>query len=52
MQRPSERLIKEYALYARFKELNIKTVLNLQEPGEHPYCGDGIIPTVGFSYVP
>ena len=52
MQRPSERLIKDFNLYAKFKEENIRTVLNLQEPGEHPFCGDGIMPTVGFSYVP
>ena len=24
----------------------------MQEPGEHPYCGDGIIPATGFSYTP
>lgn len=34
MQRPSERLIKDFNLYAKFKEKNINTVLNLQEPGE------------------
>ena len=34
MQRPSERLIKEFNLYKKFKEKNIRTVLNLQEPGE------------------
>lgn len=27
-------------------------VFNLEEPGEHPYCGDGIIPKTGFSYTP
>lgn len=52
MQRPSERLIKEFSLYSKFKENNIRTVLNLQEPGEHPFCGDGIIGNIGFSYVP
>lgn len=52
MQRPSERLIKEFSFYAKFKENNICTVLNLQEPGEHPFCGDGIIGNVGFSYIP
>lgn len=30
----------------------MKAVFNLQEPGEHPYCGDGIIEKVGFSYTP
>ena len=24
----------------------------MEEPGEHPYCGDGIIPRTGFSYDP
>jgi len=27
-------------------------VFNLQEPGEHPFCGDGISKTTGFSYTP
>lgn len=24
----------------------------MQEPGEHPYCGDGLIPASGLSYLP
>jgi len=24
----------------------------LQEPGEHPLCGDGVHPSSGFSYHP
>ena len=27
-------------------------IVNLQEPGEHALCGDGIIAEVGFSYNP
>lgn len=27
-------------------------IFNLQEPGEHPYCGDGINLKTGFSYTP
>ena len=30
----------------------MKAIFNLEEPGEHPYCGDGIIPSTGFSYTP
>ena len=45
-------MIKKFNIYERFKDKKIVTVLNLQEPGEHPYCGDGIIPNVGFSYIP
>ena len=26
--------------------------MNLQEPGEHPFCGDGINTATGFSYTP
>jgi len=32
--------------------LNVKAVINLQELGEHPNCGDGIDPLIGFSYNP
>uniref|UniRef100_A0A183STF3 TYR_PHOSPHATASE_2 domain-containing protein n=1 Tax=Schistocephalus solidus TaxID=70667 RepID=A0A183STF3_SCHSO len=31
--------------------LHIKTIINMQIPGEHPYCGDGINKS-GFSYDP
>ena len=34
MQRPSERLIKQYSLYETWKREGISTILNLQEPGE------------------
>lgn len=30
----------------------MKGVFNLQEPGEHPYCGDGVDLRHGFSYDP
>ena len=30
----------------------VTAVFNLQEPGEHPYCGDGIDLKHGFSYTP
>ncbi len=30
----------------------IKAVINLEEPGEHPKCGDGIDPATGFAYDP
>jgi protein tyrosine phosphatase domain-containing protein 1 len=52
MQRPSSRLIKEFGILEQFKEHNITAVFNLEEPGEHPYCGDGIMESTGFSYDP
>ena len=51
-QRLSDRLIKEYGIIDQFHEKGVVAVFNLEEPGEHPYCGDGIIPKIGFSYTP
>jgi len=35
-----------------FERKGINAILNLQEPGEHPHCGDGILAQSGFSYLP
>ena len=51
MQRPSTRLIKEYDLINVFLQNNIKAIFNLQLPGEHVSCGDGVEAS-GFSYIP
>ena len=34
------------------KSHNIQAIFCLQEPGEHPYCGDGINKKSGLSYLP
>ncbi|KAJ3100608.1 Protein tyrosine phosphatase domain-containing protein 1 [Phlyctochytrium planicorne] len=52
MQRPSTRLMKEFRLMEKFKELNIGAIFNLQELGEHDLCGDGLEGSTGFSYDP
>ncbi|KAI8820972.1 uncharacterized protein EV422DRAFT_528602 [Fimicolochytrium jonesii] len=52
MQRPSSRLIAEYALTQKFQELGIASIFNLEEFGEHASCGDGIEVASGFSYLP
>lgn len=52
MQRPSTRLMKEYDLIRKFKEAGIGAIFNLQQPGEHTACGDGLDPNSDFSYVP
>ncbi|KAJ3302229.1 Protein tyrosine phosphatase domain-containing protein 1 [Kappamyces sp. JEL0829] len=52
MQRPSTRLIKEFGLIDVFLQENIRAIFNLQLPGEHLSCGDGVEPSSGFSYVP
>ncbi|VDK80856.1 unnamed protein product [Dibothriocephalus latus] len=49
--RPSTEIIRKKNLINVFKEFQIKTIINMQIPGEHPHCGDGINKT-GFSYDP
>ena len=51
-QRPSTRKMKKYNVLAQMKQLNIGGVFNLQEPGEHALCADGINEKTGFSYNP
>ena len=51
-QRPSNSLIKNYDLITKFKELGIGLIVNLQLPGEHPYCGPDPLYESGFSYSP
>lgn len=38
-------------LARHFSESGIQAIVNLQEKGEHPWCGPGIISS-GFSYNP
>ena len=33
-------------------DLDVGCIINLQEPGEHSLCGDGIDDKIGFSYDP
>lgn len=51
MQRPSDEQFETINLLEQFKLLNITAVLNLTEPGEHPFCGYGIKES-GFPYSP
>ena len=51
MQRPSSRAIVTHGLLESFNHCGIGAIFNLQEPGEHAACGDGILQG-GFSYAP
>jgi len=51
-QRLSERLINEFNIIEQLKEKNVKLIVNLEEPGEHANCGDGVLQNTGFSYDP
>ena len=48
--RPSDAMFDD-GLLDRFKEAGVAAVVNLQEYGEHPWCGAGITDS-GFSYTP
>lgn len=51
MARPSTKQIKEHKILEQFHKNDIKSVLNLQKPGEHADCGEGL-EKAGFSYDP
>ncbi|XP_044018064.1 protein tyrosine phosphatase domain-containing protein 1-like isoform X2 [Aphidius gifuensis] len=51
MARPSTARIIQKNIIEQFKELSIKTIINLQTPGEHGSCG-GPLDQSGFTYDP
>ncbi|XP_005805754.2 protein tyrosine phosphatase domain-containing protein 1-like [Xiphophorus maculatus] len=52
MSRPSTEIIQKYDIIDQFIRNGIKTVINLQLPGEHASCGNPLEPESGFSYRP
>ncbi|XP_034393801.1 protein tyrosine phosphatase domain-containing protein 1 isoform X2 [Cyclopterus lumpus] len=52
MSRPSTETIEKYDIIDQFRRYGIKTVINLQIPGEHASCGNPLEPESGFSYRP
>ncbi|XP_028265354.1 protein tyrosine phosphatase domain-containing protein 1 [Parambassis ranga] len=52
MSRPSTEIIEKYNIIDQFTRNGIKTVINLQIPGEHASCGNPLEPESGFSYHP
>ncbi len=52
MQRPSDGLFIQGKVLDSFVSNKITAVFNLTEPGEHPYCGSGVLPETGFPYSP
>ena len=51
-QRLSSRLIAEYDVLGDMKSKGVTTIINVQLPGEHPWCGDKLAGNGGFSYLP
>uniref|UniRef100_A0A665UUR8 Protein tyrosine phosphatase domain-containing protein 1 n=1 Tax=Echeneis naucrates TaxID=173247 RepID=A0A665UUR8_ECHNA len=52
MARPSSHLIEKYNIINQFHRLNIKSIINMQLPGEHAHCGPPIDHESGFTYSP
>lgn len=53
MARPSDRMVDadDIKLLDQFQKHGITAIFNLTESGEHPWCGDGLLPN-GFTYTP
>ncbi|KAI4878343.1 hypothetical protein NFI96_033690 [Prochilodus magdalenae] len=52
MARPSTETIEKYNIIDQFLRCGLKTVINLQRPGEHASCGYPLEPESGFTYRP
>ncbi|CAL8336436.1 unnamed protein product [Lota lota] len=52
MARPSTEIIEKYNVIEQFQRCGLKTVINLQRPGEHASCGNALAPQSGFTYRP
>ncbi|KAK3536641.1 hypothetical protein QTP86_015442 [Hemibagrus guttatus] len=52
MARPSTEIIEKYNIINQFLGCGLKTIINLQRPGEHASCGYPLEPESGFTYRP
>ncbi|XP_012693979.1 protein tyrosine phosphatase domain-containing protein 1 isoform X2 [Clupea harengus] len=52
MSRPSTEIIEKYHIIEQFQRCSLKTVINLQRPGEHASCGNPLEVESGFTYRP
>ncbi|XP_075039286.1 protein tyrosine phosphatase domain-containing protein 1 isoform X2 [Mixophyes fleayi] len=52
MARPSKEIIEKYNIIEQFQSCGVKTVINLQRPGEHASCGNPLEQESGFTYLP
>lgn len=52
MQRPSDAMFEQGNVLEGLRAAGITAVFNLTEPGEHPYCGAGVLEVSGFPYTP
>ncbi|XP_023693286.2 protein tyrosine phosphatase domain-containing protein 1 isoform X2 [Paramormyrops kingsleyae] len=52
MARPSTEVMVKYNVIEQFQRCGVKTVINLQRPGEHASCGKPLEQASGFTYRP
>ncbi|KAJ8385323.1 hypothetical protein AAFF_G00190390 [Aldrovandia affinis] len=52
MARPSTEIIEKYNIIDQFQRCGLRTVINLQRPGEHASCGNPLEQESGFTYRP
>ncbi|XP_045695776.1 protein tyrosine phosphatase domain-containing protein 1 isoform X1 [Phyllostomus hastatus] len=52
MARPSTELLEKYHIIEQFQSHGLKTIINLQRPGEHASCGNPLEQESGFTYLP
>ncbi|KAA0707652.1 Protein tyrosine phosphatase domain-containing protein 1 [Triplophysa tibetana] len=52
MARPSTEIIEKFNIIEQFQKCGLKTVINLQRPGEHASCGGTLEPESSFTYRP
>ncbi|XP_076027534.1 protein tyrosine phosphatase domain-containing protein 1 [Genypterus blacodes] len=52
MARPSTEIIEKYNIMEQFQRCGLRTVINLQRPGEHASCGNSLEQESGFTYRP
>lgn len=52
MARPSTSTIEKYNMVQQFKDNNIRSIINLQTPGEHSSCGPPLEKESLFTYKP
>ncbi|KAK2874191.1 hypothetical protein Q8A67_021344 [Cirrhinus molitorella] len=52
MARPSTEIIEKFNIIEQFHACGLKTVINLQRPGEHASCGSTLEPESAFTYRP
>ncbi|XP_069431715.1 protein tyrosine phosphatase domain-containing protein 1 isoform X3 [Ovis canadensis] len=52
MARPSTEVLEKFCIIEQFRSYGIKSIINLQRPGEHASCGNPLEQESGFTYLP